>query len=195
MNCATQLNASHLFRSQGRMTIPNLITVARLLCVPALVYAMILGELQLAFGLFLAAGISDAVDGFIARHFNQRSELGTYLDPIADKLLLVSVFVMLTWLDVLPLWFLMLVASRDILIVAAVLLSSLMAQPVKVRPILVSKATTAFQIALALVVLGQLAFDLNLSGVGHTLLILTSVLTVLSAAAYLIDWLRHMSDD
>lgn len=195
MNCATELNASHLFRSQRRMTIPNLITVARLLCVPALVYAMILGELQLAFGLFLAAGISDAVDGFIARHFNQRSELGTYLDPIADKLLLVSVFVMLTWLDVLPLWFLMLVASRDILIVAAVLLSSLMAQPVKVRPILVSKATTAFQIALALVVLGQLAFDLNLSGVGHTLLILTSVLTVLSAAAYLIDWLRHMSDD
>jgi hypothetical protein len=94
------------------MTIPNLITVARLLCVPALVYAMILGELQLAFGLFLAAGISDAVDGFIARHFNQRSELGTYLDPIADKLLLVSVFVMLTWLAVLPLWFLILVASR-----------------------------------------------------------------------------------
>lgn len=177
------------------MTIPNLITVARLLCVPALVYAMILGELQLAFGLFLAAGISDAVDGFIARHFNQRSELGTYLDPIADKLLLVSVFVMLTWLDVLPLWFLMLVASRDILIVAAVLLSSLMAQPVTVKPILVSKATTAFQIGLALVVLGELAFDLNLSGVGHTLLILTSALTVLSAAAYLIDWLRHMSDD
>jgi cardiolipin synthase (CMP-forming) len=177
------------------MTIPNLITVARLLCVPALVYAMILGELQLAFGLFLAAGISDAVDGFIARHFNQRSELGTYLDPIADKLLLVSVFVMLTWLAVLPLWFLILVASRDILIVAAVLLSSLMAQPVTVKPILVSKATTAFQIGLALVVLGELAFDLNLSGVGHTLLILTSVLTVLSAAAYLIDWLRHMSDD
>ena len=195
MNCATELNASHLFGSQGRMTIPNLITVARLLCVPALVYAMILGELQLAFGLFLAAGISDAVDGFIARHFNQRSELGTYLDPIADKLLLVSVFVMLTWLAVLPLWFLILVASRDILIVAAVLLSSLMAQPVTVKPILVSKATTAFQIGLALVVLGELAFDLNLSGVGHTLLILTSALTVLSAAAYLIDWLRHMSDD
>ena len=195
MNCATELNASHLFGSQGRMTIPNLITVARLLCVPALVYAMILGELQLAFGLFLAAGISDAVDGFIARHFNQRSELGTYLDPIADKLLLVSVFVMLTWLAVLPLWFLILVASRDILIVAAVLLSSLMAQPVTVKPILVSKATTTFQIGLALVVLGELAFDLNLSGVGHTLLILTSALTVLSAAAYLIDWLRHMSDD
>ncbi|VVT16247.1 CDP-alcohol phosphatidyltransferase family protein [Rhizobium sp. EC-SD404] len=177
------------------MTIPNLITVARLLCVPALVYAMILGELQLAFGLFLVAGISDAVDGFIARHFNQRSELGTYLDPIADKLLLVSVFVMLTWLDVLPLWFLILVASRDILIVAAVLLSSLLEQPVTVKPILVSKATTAFQIGLALVLLGELAFHLNLSGVGQTLLILTSVLTVLSAAAYLIDWLRHMSDD
>lgn len=177
------------------MTIPNLITVARLLCVPALVYAMILGELQLAFGLFLVAGISDAVDGFIARHFNQRSELGTYLDPIADKLLLVSVFVMLTWLDVLPLWFLILVASRDILIVAAVLLSSLLEQPVTVKPILVSKATTAFQIGLALVLLGELAFHLNLSGVGQTMLILTSVLTVLSAAAYLIDWLRHMSDD
>ena len=176
------------------MTIPNFITVARLLCVPALVYAMMLGEVGLAFALFLIAGISDGVDGFIARQFDQRSELGAYLDPVADKLLLVSVFVMLAWLEVLPLWFVVLVASRDVLIVAAVLVSSLMHQPVKMRPILVSKANTAFQIALALVVLGELTFGLSFGGVRNVLLYLTAGLTVLSAAAYLIEWLRHMSD-
>ncbi|WP_099866276.1 CDP-alcohol phosphatidyltransferase family protein [Pararhizobium haloflavum] len=175
------------------MTIPNFITVARLLCVPAFVYAMLLGNLDLAFALFLAAGISDGIDGFIARHFDQRSELGAYLDPIADKLLLVSVFVMLGYLGELPLWLVVMVVSRDLLIMAAVVVSSLLHKPVAMRPILVSKANTAFQIALALLVLAELAFSAEIGDLRFILLCAVAVLTVLSAAAYLMDWLRHMS--
>lgn len=177
------------------MTIANLITILRFLLVPVVVLALLQSRMDWALAGFLIAGISDGVDGFIARQFDQRSELGAYLDPVADKLLLVSVFVMLAWLEVLPLWFVVLVASRDVLIVAAVLVSSLMHQPVKMRPILVSKANTAFQIALALLVLGELAFALSFGGTRAVLLYLTAGLTVLSATAYLIDWLRHMSDE
>ncbi|MGN6469421.1 MAG: CDP-alcohol phosphatidyltransferase family protein, partial [Rhizobiaceae bacterium] len=74
------------------MTIPNLITVLRFFLVPFVVLALLTGHMEWAFAAFLAAGISDGVDGFIARNFDQRSKLGAYLDPIADKLLLVTVF-------------------------------------------------------------------------------------------------------
>jgi cardiolipin synthase len=74
------------------MTLPNFITVARFVMVPLIILAMIDGEMLAAFLLFMLAGISDGLDGFIARHFNQRSELGSWLDPVADKFLLVSVF-------------------------------------------------------------------------------------------------------
>lgn len=175
------------------MTIPNFITVARLLCVPAIVYAMLLGEIGFAFTLFLLAGLSDGVDGFIARHFDQRSELGAYLDPVADKLLLVSVFIMLGFLEELPLWLVVMVVSRDVLIVAAVVVSSLMHQPVAMNPIFVSKANTALQIALALLVLAELSFAVSIGDLREILIAVVTVLTVLSAAAYLINWLRHMS--
>lgn len=176
------------------MTVPNLITVARLLCVPAVVYALLLGLLDLAFVLFLAAGISDGVDGFIARKFNQRSRLGAYLDPVADKLLLVSVFVMLGFLAELPLWLVIMVVTRDILIVAAVIMSSLMHAPVSVRPILVSKVNTAIQLGLATLVLAELSFGQSFGGLRGILVLVVAVLTVLSAAAYLKGWLHHMSE-
>ena len=86
------------------MTAANMITILRFVLVPAVVYWLLTGEWQLAFAGFLVAGISDGVDGFVARHFNQRSKLGGYLDPMADKLLLVSVFVVLGFLGELPLW-------------------------------------------------------------------------------------------
>ena len=86
------------------MTIPNYITIFRFLLVPLVVYAIYSGQMTLAFAGFLIAAVSDGVDGFIARRFNMRSELGTYLDPIADKLLLVTVFVVLGALGHLPLW-------------------------------------------------------------------------------------------
>ena len=86
------------------MTLPNYITVARFLMVPLIVLAMINDQMLTAFIVFMLAGVSDAVDGVIARRFNQKSELGAWLDPMADKFLLVSVFVVLGWLGALPMW-------------------------------------------------------------------------------------------
>ncbi|PDQ19332.1 CDP-alcohol phosphatidyltransferase [Mesorhizobium sanjuanii] len=175
------------------MTIPNLITIMRLVLVPAVVLAMLDMRWDWAFAGFLVAGISDGVDGFIARHFNQHSRLGAYLDPMADKLLLVSVFVVMGFIGELPLWLVVTMVSRDALIVCAVLLSTVMSHPVEMKPLFVSKANTAIQIALAAVVLGELAFGIRLDPLRPALIILSGVLTVASAAAYLVAWLRHMS--
>jgi cardiolipin synthase len=175
------------------LTIPNLITILRLLLVPAVVLAMLQERWDWAFVGFVVAGVSDGVDGFIARRFNQWSRLGAYLDPIADKLLLVSVFIVMGFIGQLPLWLVVTMVARDALIVCAVLLSSVMAQPVEMKPLFVSKANTAIQIVLAAVVLGELALAVRLDPLRPALILLSGVLTVASAAAYLVAWLRHMS--
>ncbi len=175
------------------VTIPNLITILRFLLVPAVVLTMLQSRWGWAFTGFIVAGVSDAVDGFVARNFNQRSRLGAYLDPMADKVLLVSVFVVLGIIGELPLWLVVAAVSRDALIICAVLLSTVMGQPVEMRPLLVSKANTAIQIVLAALVLGLLTFDLHLGLLRAFLILLSGLLTVASAAAYLVAWLRHMN--
>lgn len=175
------------------MTIPNLITIMRFLLVPAVIYALLSGDVGWAFVYFLIAGISDGVDGFIARKFNQRSQLGAYLDPMADKLLLVSVFVVLGYMGELPLWLVIVAVSRDALIVGAVMLSTVMGHPVVVRPLFVSKANTAVQIVLASTVLAELAFTTSFGILREGLIYLSGALTAASAAAYLVAWLKHMA--
>jgi cardiolipin synthase len=175
------------------MTLPNFITVARFVMVPLIILAMIDGEMLAAFLLFMLAGISDGLDGFIARHFNQRSELGSWLDPVADKFLLVSVFIMLGWLGELPSWLVIFAVSRDALIVGAVVLSSLLDNPVEMRPLLVSKANTMFQIVLLILVLADLAGLAQLDSVVGWMIYAVAGLTIASASAYLVTWLRHMA--
>ncbi len=170
-----------------------MITVMRLVLVPCVIYAMLSAQWDWAFAGFVIAGVSDGVDGFIARHFNQQTKLGAYLDPMADKLLLVSVFVVLGMVGHLPLWLVVLAVSRDALIVCAVLLSSVMGNPVAVKPLLVSKANTAAQIVLAAIVLAELAFGFEMGPVRPALITVSGLLTVASAAAYLVAWLRHMN--
>ena len=177
------------------MTIPNFITIFRFLLVPAVIWALVSDDVGWALACFVVAGVSDAVDGFIARHFNQRSELGAYLDPMADKILLVSVFVVLGFMGELPLWLVIAAVSRDALIVAAVLLSTIMANPVAMKPLFVSKANTATQIVLVITVLAELAFDTAFGPLRQGLVLLSGLLTVASAAAYLVQWLRHMGRD
>ena len=96
------------------MSIPNLITLGRILLVPVVVWAITAGEMRIAFVLFLAAGISDAVDGFLAKRFGMTTELGAYLDPLADKAMIVSIYVMLALVGAIPLWLVILVVSRDL---------------------------------------------------------------------------------
>ena len=101
------------------LSIPNLITLGRILLVPVVVWAISSGAMWIAFVLFLAAGVSDAVDGFLAKRFNMTTELGAYLDPLADKALIVSIYVTLGINNVIPRWLVILVVSRDIMIVGA----------------------------------------------------------------------------
>ncbi|HEY8565394.1 MAG TPA: CDP-alcohol phosphatidyltransferase family protein [Beijerinckiaceae bacterium] len=174
------------------MTIPNLITIARLLIVPLVIVMIGQGRWATAFVLFVVAGISDAVDGFIAKRFDMRSEFGAYIDPLADKALLVSIYVTLSIVGVLPGWLAVLVVSRDVMIVAAILLSWVMDRPVEIRPLLVSKLNTGVQIAFAALVLSTRAFAIDL-GLLDEIGLLVAALTVASAGAYLALWLRHMA--
>ena len=174
------------------MTIPNLITIGRLLLVPLIVWLMISGQSGAAFVVFILAGVSDAIDGFLARSFNLRSTLGSYLDPLADKALLVSIYISLAVLAEVPLWVVILVVSRDLFIVGAVVLSWMLDQPMEMRPLIISKLNTVVQIVLAAVVLGDLALGTGLTTLRMILVYLVGTLTIASAAVYLVDWVRHM---
>jgi len=170
-----------------------MITLARLFAVPVVVWAIATGESGIAFALFVAAGISDAVDGYLAKRFHLETELGAYLDPIADKALLVSIYVALAIAGELPVWVTTLVVARDLLIVGAVVLAVVLGRPVRVRPIAVSKANTLVQIVLAAVVLAANAFGWELYWPTLILTLAVAALTVTSAGAYLVEWMAHMT--
>jgi cardiolipin synthase (CMP-forming) len=174
------------------LNLPNLITIARILLVPVIVWAIGSGEMLFAFILFLVAGISDAVDGFLAKRFGMTSEFGSYLDPLADKALIVSIYVALGIVEALPRWLVILVVSRDIMIVAAVILSWLVDQPVVVKPLAVSKANTAAQIVLATLVLASLGLKIDFGWLIAAFIAAVAVLTLASVGAYVREWVRHM---
>jgi cardiolipin synthase len=175
------------------LSIPNLITLGRILLVPVVVWAITAGEMRVAFILFLAAGITDAVDGFLAKRFGMRTELGAYLDPLADKAMLVSIYIALGIIQALPRWLVILVASRDIMIVGAIILSWLVHRPIQLKPLPISKLNTVAQIALACVVLAALGFDFNADIAIIALTALVAVLTLLSVVFYVVEWMRHMN--
>lgn len=175
------------------MSIPNLITLGRILLVPVVVWAISQGLMWVAFVLFVAAGISDAVDGYLAKRFKMTTELGAYLDPLADKALIVSIYLTLGIAGTIPRWLVILVVSRDIMIVGAVMLSWLIGSPVKVKPLLVSKLNTVAQIVFACVLLGTLGLQVRADNLLAALTALVAVTTLLSVAAYLREWVRHMN--
>ena len=176
------------------MSIPNLITLARILLVPVVVWTIATGQIRLAFLLFLAAGISDAVDGFLAKRFGMKTELGAYLDPLADKVLIVSIYLTLGFNGIIPRWIVILVVSRDIMIVGAILLSWLVDKPVRVKPLMVSKLNTAVQIIYAGLVLATFGFALDLDRLLTLVMALVAVLTLLSVGFYVAEWVRHMNE-
>jgi len=167
--------------------------LGRILLVPVVVWAIASNAMLMAFLLFLAAGVSDAVDGFLAKRFDMTTELGAYLDPLADKALIVSIYLTLGINGDIPRWLVILVVSRDILIVGGIMLSWLMGNPLKIKPLLVSKLNTVAQIAFACVVLGSLGFHIEVPTLKLILMGLVAILTLLSIAAYLAEWVRHMN--
>jgi cardiolipin synthase (CMP-forming) len=175
------------------VNIPNSLTLGRIVLVPLIVWLIITHEMTAAFLMFLLAGLSDAADGFLAKRYGWRSELGAYLDPIADKALLVSIYVTLGFASHLPVWLVIAVVSRDILIVGAVVLSWMLSRPLIMQPLLISKANTFAQIVLAGVVLAELGLGLGLHQLVKVLVWVTGTLTIVSAAAYFWEWLGHMA--
>lgn len=165
----------------------------RIVLVPLVVWLIVTHEMLAAFLLFLLAGFSDAADGFLAKRFQWRTELGAYLDPVADKLLLVSIYVTLGFSNHLPAWLVIAVVSRDVLIIGAFLLSWGLSRPVPIHPLMVSKANTFAQIVLAGLVLAELGLGLGLDDIVRVLIPITGTLTIISAGAYFWTWLTYMA--
>ena len=171
----------------------NMITLARIIMVPVVFWFLVSGKLTLAFYTFLIAGVTDAVDGYLAKRFSWQTDLGAYLDPLADKLLLVSIFVALGASGALPSWLVIAVVARDILIVAAVILALLLGQPMRMRPYWISKLTTTVQIVLAATTLADQAFALHMDTIRFVLIWAVAFVTAASLALYLRAWLLHMA--
>jgi cardiolipin synthase len=170
--------------------IPNLITGLRLLAVLPLVWWLIDGWYAAALCLFAVMGVSDAVDGFLAKHYRWRTTLGEYLDPLADKVMLVSTYLSLGWLGALPGWLVAAVILRDVMIVAGALAYHFVTRRLEVSPIWLSKVNTVAQVLLAIAVI----FDQFLAvadAVRVTLIAIVLVTTVGSGVQYVLKWSRR----
>lgn len=172
--------------------LPNFITIGRLVLTPAAIDMIVTRNWPAAFAVFALAGASDALDGWLAKTFDLRSELGALLDPAADKALIVSIYATLALVGVLPAWLALLVVSRDVMIIGAVAVSWLLQRRVDLSPLPVSKATTATQLLLAALVLANKAFALPLEPAIAPLMAVVAALTMLSASVYLWRWVKNM---
>jgi len=176
------------------LNIPNTITLIRMMLVPVIVWLILANQMYAAFIAFLVAGVSDALDGLIAKQFNLVTPLGTYLDPLADKILLVSIYVTLGIQQDLPSWLVILVVSRDILIVGAILLSFLLALKLAIVPSMLSKLNTFCQIILAAIVLGDKGLQTGYADAIELIVYIVALTTVLSGLTYILQWSRQNSE-
>ncbi len=172
-------------------SIPNLISTMRILLVPPVIWSMLEQRWSLALPLFLIAGLSDGLDGFLARRYHWTSRLGAILDPIGDKLLMVSSYLVLGWQGVLPCWLVGLVILRDVIIMAGTVLYRALVGVVVFEPILLSKINTVFQILLVTVALCILAGANFLAGLQTPLIYIVLLTTVSSGVAYIVLWARR----
>lgn len=172
------------------MNFPNFISLARLLSVPVTIWLILEEAWREAFVLFALAGMSDALDGFIAKHFNLKSDLGQILDPLADKALLMAIYIALGFKGVLPIWLALLVVSRDILLIGGTILSWMLEIALDIVPSRISKINTALQIALAGLILANLSLIAVPEIVRDVFTWMVAATTLLSGAGYVLDFAR-----
>jgi cardiolipin synthase len=178
------------------VNLPNLISLLRLAASPLVVWLILNDRLGAAMWLFVAAGISDAVDGYLARILRQRTRLGAYLDSLADKMLLVCVFVTLGQVGKIDSWLVILVVSRDVMIVGGIILLFLLDQRIEVEPSFISKANTTVQIAFAALVLARYGLELQAQGWANAVewaKYAVAATTLLSGAHYVVIGVRHLA--
>jgi cardiolipin synthase len=174
--------------------LPNLLSVLRLVLVPVTIWLIMRHQLAGAFWVFVVAGSTDALDGFLAKRLGAVSKLGAYLDPLADKALLVGIYVTLSIGGYLPLWLVLLVVFRDLVIVGGALLVHALTHRLEMQPLLVSKLNTLVQIVLAALVLAGPAFKLDFEPAVDVLIHLVAVTTLASGVAYVATWLRRLHE-
>lgn len=172
--------------------VPNVISLARLLSVPLAVWLMLIDRYDAAFWVFVAAGLSDAVDGALARWLKVNSEVGAYLDPLADKCLLVSAYIALGYSGHIEIWLVILVVFRDLLIVGGALLYQTLTQSLSMQPLLISKINTGLQIGLVALLLARLGLGLPNFGLEPILVYAVALSTAASGGAYLWIWGRRL---
>ncbi len=170
------------------LTLPNVLTVMRLLITPGFILAFLNGRLVEAWWLFTAAGVTDALDGFLARVLDQRSRLGAVLDPLADKVLVVTAFLLLGHQGWLPQWLVVTVISRDVLIVGGMALLNMWGVDVleQVAPTMLSKCNTTAQLGLVFLSLAQRTFEFGWPGTERALVAAVGALTVTTGMHYIV---------
>lgn len=164
--------------------IPNLLTVLRLACAPITAFLLVDHAYVAAFAVFVFAGLTDLADGFLAKRYGLDTQVGAWLDPAADKLLMLASFLALTYVAATPPWLTVLVLARDAAIVLGVLLAKYMAWPVRVQPQLLGKISTAVQVAYVGLMLLMLAFGINLPKLSYAAAVATAVFTLASWLSY-----------
>lgn len=175
----------------GMNQLPNVISVFRMFLVAPVVWNLLQLEFGAALAWFVVAGVSDGLDGFLAKHYGWQSRLGSILDPLADKLLLVSVLITLTWMEMVPLWLLLLVLGRDLLIVVGGVIFHYTLGRFDLEPSRISKLNTVMQILFVLVVVfyhGEFAFT---PWIVEALVYIVFATTVLSGIDYVWVWGRR----
>jgi len=171
--------------------IPNLITLMRIASVPFIVILLSNHRYAESLLLFVLAGISDGLDGYIAKRYQCVTNLGAMLDPVADKCLIISSFIMLTYQEILPFWLTVVVVFRDLVIIAGVLFVSLLIGKVEFKPIWVSKLNTVMQILLIMVSLFKLAFLQSLLNIDWSFLYyFVAATSIFSGLAYIWQGLK-----
>ena len=176
------------------MNLPNSLTVLRILLIPFFIGFLTYGQYQWALWTLLVAGVTDILDGVIARMANQRTKLGAYLDPLADKLLLTSAFVTLAVLHLVPGWVAIVVVSRDLIIVAGTLLLHVTQTPIEVVPTALGKGTTLVQLSYLVLALVLIALQKDVRQL-MPLLVLMLTLTIVSGLQYAYRGIRAYHPD
>ena len=171
--------------------LPNLICFARIALVWPIVLTLQMGEYDLAAVLFTTAAVSDGLDGYLAKRFGWTSDLGRFIDPLADKLLLVAVFVTAAWLGIVPWWLTAAAVARDVMIGLGALTFRLWFGPLKGRPTIISKINTLLQLGYLLGVMLWEAFGVLPHEILDALAVLTFITTVLSGGDYIYAFTRR----
>lgn len=171
--------------------IPNLITVFRIVLVAPVTWAILEQQHMLALVLFFVAGVSDGLDGFLAKRYDWSSRLGALLDPLADKALLIACYASLSWTGLLPLWLFALIILRDVVIVAGAVIYHFRVARLEAEPTLISKVNTLFQILLVLLVIVGQATGWHRDGWIDYLVYAVTVTTVWSGSDYVVTWSRR----